>query len=676
MGDVISGVGWDASLEGAVTALLPSSWSKWKSAGSPVGGTPTSNTGPSVPSSGSSFVYHTKGIVCNDGTIFKNYAGNTLGGEYSFMFEGTDSACATRCANDELCNFYTAGIASSCITYRTCWKQDTNVDAAAVTYRKASYLFIEADSLGTNAAPGTAYFVTVPDDYARVVFYYHMFGVDTGTLSLEVKSKSVVINSGVVSAVADATIFTLDATAPAIVGAWVGKLIQIGTSTREISGYTHERVVSLSTAFDTAPIASSSMYKIYEKQTRCADKNACGHQNDWSTIWSLSGQQQASGEERWKMAEVFLSSIARPVELRFRASRGAAGTACDIAIDRIHVYQYNTPISSVTGRSRTTELQVVPSNRLYMGYHTANSPFTLTVRTADTSPSISACTDCWSKTSISAAASTTYSVTLKDAFDNVRLFTNANEGNVTVGRPGQMYVTNHEDGLVVLLESLTNPNERLIADTALSTGATYDSGLAPTGLDETASSRTFASAELTIRLSRVGGLNATYHRVVNLAFPVFERVDQTIDFSFTQRVPGAPAIVPPDFFSVRWKGFVRPPTSETWTFKTSTLSSSASTGKEGVRLWMSGLHMGELSLVIDRWDGLETEYTGTLSMLAEKLYEIQMEYKDTYSSSKVQLMWKSASTYWTTYSIVPSDRLYYDSEHLSPTSPMTVTVTA
>ena len=676
MGDVISGVGWDASLEGAVTALLPSSWSKWKSAGSPVGGTPTSNTGPSVPSSGSSFVYHTTGIVCNDGTIFKNYAGNTLGGEYSFMFEGTDSACATRCANDELCNFYTAGIASSCITYRTCWKQDTNADAAAVTYRKASYLFIEADSLGTNAAPGTAYFVTVPDDYARVVFYYHMFGVDTGTLSLEVKSKSVVINSGVVSAVADATIFTLDATAPAIVGAWVGKLIQIGTSTREISGYTHQRVVTLSTAFDTAPIASSSMYKIYEKQTRCADKNACGHQNDWSTIWSLSGQQQASGEERWKMAEVFLSSIARPVELRFRASRGAAGTACDIAIDRIHVYQYNTPISSVTGRSRTTELQVVPSNRLYMGYHTANSPFTLTVRTADTSPSISACTDCSSKTSISAAASTTYSVTLKDAFDNVRLFTNANEGNVTVGRPGQMYVTNHEDGLVVLLESLTNPNERLIADTALSSGATYDSGLAPTGLDETASSQTFASAELTIRLSRVGGLNATYHRVVDLAFPVFERVDQTIDFSFTQRVPGAPAIVPPDFFSVRWKGFVRPPTSETWTFKTSTLSSSASTGKEGVRLWMSGFHMGELSLVIDRWDGLETEYTGTLSMLAEKLYEIQMEYKDTYSSSKVQLMWKSASTYWTTYSIVPSDRLYYDSEHLSPTSPMTVTVTA
>ena len=170
-------------------------------------------------------------------------------------------------------------------------------------------------------------------------------------------------------------------------------------------------------------------------------------------------------------------------------------------------------------------------------------------------------------------------------------------------------------------------------------------------------------------------MNASYHRVLNLAFPVFERVDRTVDFSFTQRVPGAPNMMPPDFFSVRWRGFLRPPTSETWTFKTTTLSSTGSTGKEGVRLWLSGLNVGELALVIDRWDGLNAEYTGTLTMLAEKLYEIQMEYKDTYSSSKIQLMWKSASTGWSSYSIVPSDRLYYDSDALSPTSPQTVTVT-
>jgi hypothetical protein len=472
--------------------------------------------------------------------------------------------------------------------------------------------------------------------------------------------------------------FTLDTTAPATAGAWVGKLIEIGGVSREISAYTYDTKVSVSIAFPVAPTAASSKYVIYEKQTRCADKMACGHQNAWSRVWSLSGQQHLSGDERWKWVEIPFSGIARPIEVRFTAIRGSAGTASDIAIDRIVFKQFNTPTLLSTGNSKTTEKQIVPSNRLYMGYHTSNSPFTLTVRSADTSPAISVCTDCATQTTISAAAATSYSITLKDAFNNLRTFTNANEGGVTVGRPGQMYATNHEDGLLVFIESATNPNERLIADTIFQGGSvsTYDSDLTPGGIDETASSRTFASSELKMRLSRVGGVNATYHRVIDLAFPVFERVDSTIDFSFTQRVPGAPAMMPPDFFSVRWKGFIRPPTSDTWTFKTTTLSSPASTGKEGVRLWLSGLHMGELALVVDRWDGLDPEYSGTLSMLAEKLYEIQMEYKDTYSSSKVQLMWKSASYGWTTYTIVPSDRLYYDLEELSPTSPMTVTVTA
>ena len=53
---------------------------------------------------------------------------------------------------------------------------------------------------------------------------------------------------------------------------------------------------------------------------------------------------------------------------------------------------------------------------------------------------------------------------------------------------------------------------------------------------------------------------------------------------------------------------------------------------------MSGTGVGELALVIDRWDGLEPEYTGTLSMLAEKLYEIQMEYKDTFSHARCNVM--------------------------------------
>ena len=680
--DVISGVGWDASNEGAVTGLLPNSWSKWVAGGSPVGGTPTANTGPSAASSGSPFVYYATGIICNDGTIFKNYAGSTLGGEYSYIYEGTDAACDTRCANDALCNFYTLGALSACKTYRSCWQQDAITDSTAfphthITYRKASYLFVEADTMGTNAAPGVAYYTSTPGDYAKLTFYYHMYGANIGELHVDVKSDSRAISSGVVSACGTVCTesFTLGSTAPAVKGAWTGKYIKIDSETREISSYSFGRVVTVSKAFTSGITSGSSIYIIFEKKTRCKDKSNCGHQNDWSSVWSRSGQQQLSSSERWQKAEVSFGAVAKPIVIRFRAIRGATGTAGDIAIDRIHVFRFNSPTSGLFQRSKTTDLQIVPSNRLYMGYHTANSPFTLTIRTAGTSEIISECTDCASKTSISASTSTTYTVRLKDAYGNVRLFTEATEGGVTVGRPGQMYALNHEDGLLLVLESLTNPNERLIASTTHSSGSTYISNFTAAGVDETASSRTFSSSELKIRLSKVGGLNATYHRVLNLAFPVFERVDRTVDFSFTQRVPGAPNMMPPDFFSVRWRGFLRPPTSETWTFKTTTLSSTGSTGKEGVRLWLSGLNVGELALVIDRWDGLNAEYTGTLTMLAEKLYEIQMEYKDTYSSSKIQLMWKSASTGWSSYSIVPSDRLYYDSDALSPTSPQTVTVT-
>jgi len=50
-----------------------------------------------------------------------------------------------------------------------------------------------------------------------------------------------------------------------------------------------------------------------------------------------------------------------------------------------------------------------------------------------------------------------------------------------------------------------------------------------------------------------------------------------------------------------------------------------------------------LMAVIDQWGGMDAEYTGTVVLLADTLYDIQIEYKDSFSSSKMQLQWKSAS---------------------------------
>ncbi len=42
-----------------------------------------------------------------------------------------------------------------------------------------------------------------------------------------------------------------------------------------------------------------------------------------------------------------------------------------------------------------------------------------------------------------------------------------------------------------------------------------------------------------------------------------------------------------------------------------TLSSgSAQTGSEGVRVWMTGRSVGQVSLLIDQWGGMDTYYEG------------------------------------------------------------------
>lgn len=80
-----------------------------------------------------------------------------------------------------------------------------------------------------------------------------------------------------------------------------------------------------------------------------------------------------------------------------------------------------------------------------------------------------------------------------------------------------MYNANHEDGLVVYLESQTDKNKRLYATVTLNSGSQYDATFQPSGLDETATQRTFASSLLYVQLAKTGGLNATFYRFLALA---------------------------------------------------------------------------------------------------------------------------------------------------------------
>lgn len=666
LADLLTGNALDASADGSVTTFISGGFAKWVAGGTPLGSTPSDSTGPNGNSTAQGMFFpYSYGKYCNDGVLFPDAVGSSGIGDYSFLFAGTDADCATRCAEDATCNYYTAGLSDTCWTYRSCEKESASTDATAITFRKGSYLYLEGDAIGTTAAPGSAEFISPPGHYKSISLFYHMYGAGTGKLSVSFRSVASPVVSGTVAAVVSTTEFTLDGNALSQLGVYVGRILQIGSEWRTITGYTTAKVATVDDAFSATP-SITSLYTIHDKVSECI--GPCFFYLEWFELWSVTGEQHAAGDTPWTQIALSLQGYPRPLEVRIEATLGSS-TLSDIAVDRISLLSFNSPWSTDTGRTRTTAVQVVPSNRLYKGYHVTGSPFSLVVRPNITDPAMSTCDGCG--TTASASAATSVNLTLKDAFGNERTEVTATEAGGSIARPTHGYAEYHEDGVAVVFASETDSSERIDVNLSTSAGAVYTGDFTPAGLDETGTTRVFASSVLSVRMAKAGGLNATYHRGVDLAFPVKERVDATVDFSCTQAVPGTG--LPADYFSVRWRGLVRPPYSETFTFKTVTSSSNGQTGVEGVRVWLSGQKVDELELLIDQWSGKATEYTGTVVLLRDTLYDIQIEYKDSFSSSKMQLHWKSDSL-GASYAVIPSNRLYYDVTYQQ--DPVDVTVSA
>ena len=510
--DIASGNALESSALGTVSVLLSAGWRKWQSGGNPVGGTPTASTGPASAMSGS-YTRFSTGKRCNDGTRFLSQAGSTLNGEYSLLFSGTDAACATRCTNDALCNFYTTGASDLCETARSCRREDVSSDTTTVTYQKDSFLFLDSQYVGDSSDAGETYFTSRAGLYTELVFWYHMYGATMGSLSVQIRSHWQPVASGTVSAVtADPdtvkNTFTLDSNAATEDGAYVGYYIAIGSEYVKVATYSSARVVVTATDLNTAP-TTSSVYYIYKLLSTCGSPSQCGEALFWEDLWSVSGQQQAADTDAWLQKTLDLrGGYAMPFQVRFKGVRGTGGATSDMALDRISLVSANTRLytTSAVTRSKRQAYQIIPSNRLYMGLHTASSPFTLYVRPdiTDVEGSLCASTGCDATQTLSAAATETVSVTLRDIYGNPR--------TAVQSIPGTLYNANHEDGLVVYLESQTEKNMRLYASVALNSGSQYDATFQPSGLDETATQRTFASSLLYVQLAKAGGLNATFYR--------------------------------------------------------------------------------------------------------------------------------------------------------------------
>lgn len=142
--------------------------------------------------------------------------------------------------------------------------------------------------------------------------------------------------------------------------------------------------------------------------------------------------------------------------------------------------------------------------------------------------------------------------------------------------------------------------------------------------------------------------NATFNTPATLV-----RTDAVVNFDWEMN--GPTSTIGGTNFTVRWTGSVQPQYSEPYTFTTVTA--------DGVRLWVNG------QLLIDDWKDQSTATNhGTISLNAQQLYNIRMDYYQNRDQAVAQLVWSSPST---APVIIPETQLY---PHTNP--PPTVILTA
>jgi hypothetical protein len=122
--------------------------------------------------------------------------------------------------------------------------------------------------------------------------------------------------------------------------------------------------------------------------------------------------------------------------------------------------------------------------------------------------------------------------------------------------------------------------------------------------------------------------------------PTLVRTDAVVDFDWNGTPPDPS--VSPTTFAVRWTGSVVPQYSETYTFYTTT--------SDGARLWINGQEL------INQWNDQPVEqWSGSIALVAQQRYNIEMDYYDDRDPAQAQLSWSSAST---PFEVIPQAQLY------------------
>lgn len=126
------------------------------------------------------------------------------------------------------------------------------------------------------------------------------------------------------------------------------------------------------------------------------------------------------------------------------------------------------------------------------------------------------------------------------------------------------------------------------------------------------------------------GLSGYYFNNKTLSsLPVISRVDPFINFDWGLNSPGNG--ISTNYFSVMWRGFVKPDKSERYTFYAKV--------DDGIRLWVNN------QLIINNWTNWTRarEFSGSIDLLAGQKVEMRIEYFENKDKALIQLNWSSAS---------------------------------
>ena len=138
--------------------------------------------------------------------------------------------------------------------------------------------------------------------------------------------------------------------------------------------------------------------------------------------------------------------------------------------------------------------------------------------------------------------------------------------------------------------------------------------------------------------------NTTSSAFTNVSFavpPTLVSTDAVVNFNWGASGP-SPSIGKTNF-TARWTGSVQPQYSETYTFST--------VADDGVRLWVNG------QLLVSAWTAQSSAVTnsGSITLTAQQLYTIQLDYFQGASNAVAELFWSSPST---ARAIIPQTQLY------------------